>query len=97
MNALYGMIPCQTVRYASLASGALVAYSGMDRTFPQLPPAVHHALAGLAPEVLARMQAGSVGQSAIPLDYNGLCAAGYGFAGAMALPYALRILRPILG
>lgn len=80
---LYGMIPCQTVRYMSIAGGATVAYMGLDATLP-LPKWVHYAAGGLVPEVAARMQGGE-NRMQLPLDYEGACAAAYGFLGALAV------------
>lgn len=94
MNAIMQYVPCQTVRYASFASGAVVAYTGFDTFFAKhgAPPAVHYALAGLAPEMIVRLQAG---QTKLPVDYEGFCAAAYGYAGAMALPLVTDMARRI--
>tara|TARA_B100000579_G_C22747098_1_gene812103 strand:- start:439 stop:738 length:300 start_codon:yes stop_codon:yes gene_type:complete len=95
MNTIRGMIPCQTVRYASLATGAAVAYTGMDTYFAKMgaPKAAHYALAGLAPEMIKRWQDGNINH--LPMDYEGLCAAGYGYMGAMALPMLTDLARKI--
>ena len=94
MNAVMQYVPCKTVRYASLASGAVVAYTGLDTFFARqgAPKAVHYALAGLAPEMVVRLQSG---QTALPIDYEGFCAAAYGYLGAMALPMATDLARRI--
>ena len=81
---------CKEVKYGALAAGALTAYTGMDRTIAALPPAAHYALAGLAVESWDRFsRKGSMG---VPLDTAGACAAAYGYAGAMALPFARQLL-----
>tara|TARA_Y100001972_G_scaffold118034_1_gene157696 strand:- start:1584 stop:1946 length:363 start_codon:yes stop_codon:yes gene_type:complete len=92
---IMSQIPCQKVRYASLASGAIVAYTGMDTYFANMGAnkAVHYMLAGIAPEMLERFNNNAA--MAIPLDMTGFCAAAYGYAGAMALPIARDLLGRI--
>ena len=88
-NTLLSAFPCKTVPIASVAAGAIASYTGLDTFFAKqgAPPAVHYMLAGLAPEYVARMQKGDTG---LPLDVGGLCAAGFGYLGGVGLPYVMR-------
>lgn len=79
-------LPCRQKQTASAVAGALVAYTGVDRTFASygLGPAVHHALAGVAVDVMCR------GQDVIDGAAEMLMSAGLGYAGAMV---AARFLK----
>ena len=91
--AIMNMVPCKTVRYLSFGSGAAVAYLGLDTQFAQFGAGkgMHYLLAGLAPEAVVRMQS----SAGLPLDWEGACAAAYGYAGAMAVPMVITVARRV--
>ena len=76
-------LPCQQKRISSAAAGAIVAYTGLDRMIPQLPPAAHHALAGVAIDVMCRSR------DVLNPDMEYVYSAAFGYAGAIAAGYLL--------
>lgn len=64
----------QTKMFVSAAAGAAVCTMGYDRLIPQLPPMVHHALAGVAVDAFCT--------SSVPMQMESLYSAMAGMAGA---------------